>query len=333
MIKQALKSLKSIVLGTPDGPTVKVKLLGNISFVQAGKTISGCQGDEFVLSERDGRSMAAERLVEIIGQDEVDAQRQADLEAMLPVLRPPLPAPTGWENLPECFTNWHVKADRVAVYQERYAAIEKMIFAQLNMQTGNVSPISILPGDLNFRQRQTALSRVLTSSSQVIGLGLEGLNRREYLDQALHHAADELEDIATRSHDPIMVLFVQCSDLTIAAHGAMTKASGECKKIAFDLFSLRIKALGLADHQARRLFIGGADFVRYDLPADVPAMQDLRLGWSNGGSDPKFYLGIPVPIMAALYQKWLAEAARIGDLAVAAKKELFKASKAITAAA
>ncbi len=135
--------------------------------------------------------------------------------------------------------------------------------------------------------------------------------------------ADLFPRHALRTHDaregyPLACQLLEASKATIAKIEAANDATQELADVAFEIFSLRISALELAEPHRRKLYAGSGLFTRYG------HLQPLGLHGAVflGGENPSVALDLPIEGMAAAYRAAAARLAEVEPLLVQARAEL-----------
>lgn len=295
---------------------VRIELSRNV-FI-SGVTYSA--GDIIEVPESTAKQLVLESAAIDREADQRESDRIERLNALLPPPGTARPVPTEWEHLPVYFATWWELNESGLLLLNRAEGITAALLAKFGSKT--------LPSLRTLEQLPIASQRKLigTIDFNVGTPSQDALERERYLKDALERANRAFDDWSVANAEQLATLRFECSTYTIQRHGELVKACRDLSAIGRQIFEIRIGALALEPWKITDLYMGSSDRARFHI--DPPGLQDLRLAWSDAGSDPVHYLDHPVPTMASLIAHWAAVAARVEGLAAEARKELARAKKA-----
>lgn len=259
-----------------------------------------------------------------------DAEKQKEVErlrSLIPGPIEPLPVPSNWADLPECFTRWHELNSKYQALVKRAAAIEEMLIATCQRNRVQLDLDSIR------RNAGNHASKLIEAVIANIEVGMPDLRRENEirtLTDALQRANQAVEDWLGSNREKTVYQKILCGDEAVAAHGELCREIRELESTALAIFSERIKPLGLAESKIRELFRGSADCVRYQV--DKPSLDDLCVGWAEE-KGARLILDKPCETIASLVESFRQQLDAVRGLFADARKELARTSKASAKAA
>jgi hypothetical protein len=251
------------------------------------------------------------------------------LENSLPAPIQQQALPESWETLPPCFASWwKLDQARNALVARRDAIQAKLV---------KVRSPWILDADFSSLktsapQHERTMVQRLAGNVMLGETPPETLREIRFLEDALARAGQTVEAWLEDNRDEYVRAKIECGDNVQQECELVGRAVVKLHDLGFEIFSTRIAALGLADSHNRRLFGGSSDAVKYS-QIQPPALDELVLGWSDPGCDPRLILEKPVPIMAHLLAAYATLAAEVEALTAQAEKELAAARKVTAKAA
>lgn len=271
---------------------------------------------------------------EIIASDAA-ADPQADLAAVakaddLSALLPPpveqAPVPESWSKLPACFSAWwKLNEARNALITRRDATEGKLMEWYCNRSPDFKRGLTALPAEQS--------RRIFSGMNFEINTDLpQDLEKLRFFKDAVQRLNQSISAWQDANQDDYVRAQLDCSTHTQVVHGALCKGIRELHGKAFELFSLRISALGLSGHKVAELFQGSGDCERF-ASISAPSMQDLRLGWSEPGQDPVHYINRTPITLSQNVASYLETSAQVEELTTQADKELATARKVTAKAA
>lgn len=248
-----------------------------------------------------------------------------DVADPTPARPEPEEPPVAWKTLPDCFTEFFSIAAQIAVAREHIELIRakrKEIFGTASIDFEGGEGV-ILAGAFSAAPRENPISTL-----RPINLG-DPVNQKlaRFLNVAEANATDHLERLKETRNLPMQRLFLECGKHRIDAAEELQLLLQELANVGFEMFSLRLQALGLAQHQVAKLFPGSADFVRY---ANQPPayLGGICFGGYDSGGTVRRFSDLPVESSASHLLRDRERLAELKPLLVQARKELAKALKA-----
>jgi hypothetical protein len=281
-------------------------------------------GTKATFDERTAAELVAiDRAVDHAAQLKAVTKKQ-HLNLLIPAMPEPTAVPSAYKNLTKCFTDWHKLNQAGIILMNHRDEIERRLIAKISNRS---LPTLRNMNDLSAQDQAKLISGVSFTPPPT---EFE-LEEQRHLKNEFQKADQAVRDWKASNSDELIRYQLQCSDAAQDAHGSLRRDITALHNLAFQLFSLRINALGLGLRDVERLFQNSSDAAKY-ASIEKPHLQDLRLAWSEQGEDPKLYLDQPVPVMAQLIAAWSDTAAHVKSLTKAAMDELAKA-QAVTKAA
>jgi hypothetical protein len=293
-----MNALQKLFRPASKAPTREITLIDSISIAgihhEAGEVL---RLDTATAEALIADGQAVDPLAEAAGK-----AKAIQLENSLPAPIQQQALPESWETLPPCFASWWKLDQARNALVARRDAIQAKLVQRLagNVMLGETPP--------------------------------ETLREIRFLEDALARAGQTVEAWLEDNRDEYVRAKIECGDNVQQECELVGRAVVKLHDLGFEIFSTRIAALGLADSHNRRLFGGSSDAVKYS-QIQPPALDELVLGWSDPGCDPRLILEKPVPIMAHLLAAYATLAAEVEALTAQAEKELAAARKVTAKAA
>ena len=237
------------------------------------------------------------------------------------------PAPATWGKLPECFRVYHQTEAEIAAARDHIQLIHGKRLELFGTNTDfSKSEGTILAGTVS--SSSDTRDRGVYSSLRPINFD-DPVNRTHarFLAVAEEVAKDHLNRLLESSDIPQQRRFLECGTHRIDAAEELQDIITELADTGFQIFSLRLQALGLSEGHVRKLYAGSADFVRYS--NQTPAYVGGTC-WGGMAEDGRMrrYSDLPVESSAGHLLRDRARLEELKPLLKAAKAELAKAQKA-----
>ncbi|MES2920193.1 MAG: hypothetical protein V4819_01505 [Verrucomicrobiota bacterium] len=256
------------------------------------------------------------------------AQAAKDAELLPPPVEA-LPCPEAWTKLPVCFASWWKLNEAHRCLADRRDAIEEKLIAYYRRYTLQCEPYELGTAIADPRERARVLG-VAMSQISIGAIDPSHIHDCRLLRDFYQRAKVTTDEWLEANRDALNIARIECSNAVLKKHAELCHDSGALSAVAFDMFSIRIAALGLAEYEVRRLFTNSSDFCNYH--RDKPSIQDLKSAWFEGnGADQHHYINQPVPVMVGMLEGFDAQHADIKALSKTAKSALDKTRTAIAA--
>ena len=291
---------------------MRLAVAGEMQHVPAGSEVTIPYGDFIQLEEGDYQLIASN-------------QQKLDVQDPTPARPDPAPAPEAWKSLPECFRQFHDTEAEIAAAREHIVLIRakrKELFGTdaIDFEGGEGT---ILAGEFSMRPRENGVSTL-----RPINLDDPTIQKlARFLRVAEATAKDYLARLIETRSFPQQRIFLECGNHRIDAAEELQGVIQELAETGYQIFSLRLQALGLADHQVRKLFSGSADFIRFASHAPAYVGGICWGGYDDGGTVRR-YSDIPVESSAGHLLRDRERIAELKPLVKSARAELAKAEKA-----
>lgn len=318
-----LKNIRNIILGTPTGKTLDVVITRNVRLtLPNGTNTDGLTGETYTLAADEARDLVNCQAAKIVGEDELREAKAASLTALLPPVREVQPLPARWENLPPAFAAWHDINQKALVVLGRRDDIEAELIRRITpAQQNSFNGIN----QLSYEHRHT----VMVNLGKGERFSPEEHAAQVYLRDALQRASDAANDWLEMHREALFSARVACSDEVIAVNGELSRTCKQLGETGLAIFAVRVAALGLGESRVKNLFDQSADFFKYHVPAQAPALQDMKMLWHiDEGRDQRFYIEQSPIALAQHWLEWTARNVELTGLLKTAKAELAKAQKA-----
>ncbi len=248
------------------------------------------------------------------------------VEDPTPARPDPAPLPESWKGLPECFaTYWQINEEfRVAgehpdlidgEFYRRFGMIVYPAFPGAGKVVGNSQIGSNKPGE-NFAY-SVKVTDLEDPATQKIAA---------YLNKGRAVANDYLARLRETKYLDFQKAYLECGQVVMDGWAEWEVLTAELNDSAFDLFSLRIKPLGLAQAHVRRLYQGSADCLKYHRQPN--SLSGTRFAGQDASGQMRVYLDQPIQSMVGLHRMAVAGTSEAKALLVSVKKELATATKA-----
>lgn len=317
-----MNALKKLLFGT-DEKTLEVTMISDC--LVNGRHCAG--GETITLPETHARQVIAVGRAYCPAEEaEADAQREED-QRLIPPPVPKKEMPDSWRALPSCFHKWHELNASLMALSDRYNLIETKLLELVSRHVYKPTPNAF--AGLRGEDLAKAVSFSI-SNGQASADYEKNFRPIAVLKDALVRSHKAVDSWLADNRTELVRARMDCSDHVQEVCGSMGREVRELHAMGFELFNIRIAALGLADFHARNLFRQSADAVKY-ATIQPPAIQDLRLAWADE-SGPTYYVDRPVPVMASMVQNWQPIADEVAKLTKQVQSELKAARKASQAA-
>jgi hypothetical protein len=262
--------------------------------------------------------------------EDAEATRQRNLAALIPPPGEAKSMPESWATLPSIFADWWNLDQQGMTLIDRAEAIERLAIEKISRFAA--APDFSGVNRIQDPAQRSALISAAAGALHVGELPPGYLAECQYLRDASERANEAVSAWRAQHGQTVAVLRFKASQAVLDAHGDLARTAREIQFTGRSIFAVRIGSLGLAECRVDDLFRGSADFQRYVLPAEIPALQELRVAWFlAGGTDQASYLDRPVPVLAQLWQDFTNRSAELVKLLKTGQAELAKAQKAIAA--
>lgn len=311
-------------------PNVKIRTLRPMQLAVDGKSRHVDEGEEIEITNEVFRGLSADDF------QLIDSGR-AKLEIADPTpLRPqPESLPTGWENkLPKCFADWwrlteELRCARLHVKLIRDTKVKIFGTDAIDISGENEGVIlagSIMGGIDNRMNYHSTL--------KPIDLGDPATRKlARYLETARNSAADYLERLLQSTDLPIQRAFYACGNHRLDEAEKLQIVIDEIRAIGFDIFAMRLSALGLGEGHVRRLYSGSSDFFKYGNIVDTYTGGTCFAGFAEDGVTMRVYSDTPVTASASYAMQDAERFEELQPLLKQARAELAAAKKATAKAA
>jgi hypothetical protein len=237
----------------------------------------------------------------------------------------PEPSPTAWVALPPCFAEYHTTESEITAARQHIELIRgkrKEIFGTAEINFDGATG-AILAGGISAQPLMNPVSTL-----RPINLD-DPTNQKlaRFLRVAEDNARDFLARLIESRNFPQQRLFLECGNHRIDAAEDLQGVIQKLADTGYQIFALRLQALGLAEHQVRKLFIGSADFIRFS--SQQPAyVGGVCFGGYEDGGTVRRYSDLPVASSAGHLLRDRERLAELTPLLKSARAELAKAEKA-----
>lgn len=309
--------LDRIFRPAPAEPTVEAEILRDV--IAAGVAYNA--GSVVNIAESVARALVASDAARVPAFEARALTTRQQREKLLPPPYEKRPLREGWEKLPPCFAAWWQLNEDGLSYLRRRDAIEDTLISRVR--------VLALP-DLKHIDRvpREHRARILLSVKYSDAPATEDEQAvQAYLRDALRRAADSFDEWNQQHGEKLLSLQIACGDEVLRAHGQLARTARELAQAGFDIFSERVRALGLAEFRVRELYRCGADFQKYEEPAHVSNLDDVRFAGFSASGEPRAYLEKPTFRLAELFASITARDAELQKLLKQAQGELAKARK------
>jgi hypothetical protein len=312
------------LFGFTEEKPVRVEITQTCFISDGGKTIQAMEGESLDVSPTTARQLVANgqaRNPEAIAAAVVTAEHNAKLLPPAPI---PAPLPAGWDKLPACFSQWHELDQQGMILIRRRDSIEKTLIDIIKPHVlwSDIykSGIDQVPHHLKNEMLKMPLGKSITE---------QDLENQRYLRDKHQRAADDVRKWHASNNERLFKLRIDCSDEVMQAHAKLARTAREIAQAGFDLFALRVSALGLASYKVNNLYSGSADFVKYENAAQPETLQDVRQLWNlDSGKDQRHYIDHEPRTLAGMLQRFAAKQSQFDKLQKEAIAELARATKA-----
>lgn len=262
------------------------------------------------------------------GDYQLIASNAPKLDVADPTPPRPVPesAPAAWDTLPECFRQFHAAEAEIAVARQHIELIRakrKEIFGTADIDFDGAEG-TILAGSFSAEPRMNPVSTLRPINFD------DPVNQKlaRFLKVAESNAKEYLARLIETRSFPQQRLFLQCGNYRIEAAEELQSMIDALAEVGFQIFSLRLQALELAEHHVRKLFSGSGVFVRYGSQAPAYLGGLCFAGFEDDGVTMRRYSELPVQTSATYLLRDRERVAELKPLLAAAKKELARAQKA-----
>lgn len=174
------------------------------------------------------------------------------------------PLPARWDQLPECFTQWHEITEDFRTARLHIKMIEECrvntfgtaanLFQNSDVKDVLVNRLRVQPaGNYNVVYSRHEIDLTDPRSQQL----------ERFIAAAETRAFDFLERLHETKGHALQLAYYKCGMARVGSSEASQAVITELEILGFKLFSTRVSALGLGPHQIHQLFRGSADFHRF----------------------------------------------------------------------
>jgi len=250
--------------------------------------------------------------------------RAKHLESLLPPPVIPAELPEDWETLPAIFTDWHNLNASFQALATRQEQIWDILLPRMRRYT--------LDPDTRSIENQPWNTRNLALQGLAGGFNIGTIpdaHHREvsHLTDSYHRAEKACDDWKQSNSDELFRLRILCGDTVQKLHGDLCESIPALHQTGLDIFSLRIKALGLSDRKTSELYSGSADALKFS-SFDQPSLMNLRLAYYEKGVGARCFIDSTVPTIVCVLRGFEQLLAKVNTATKEAKSELARASKA-----
>lgn len=261
--------------------------------------------------------------------NEAAVEHRKKMSELIPPPVDQLPLPESWGDLPPDFSTWWKLNEELSALCKRRSEIWKRLAAASRtyvLEDLNAFAAEYSRGNSANRPK---LANALTAAvvGEIPQAHFDAINT---LADAFERAAGAVTDWKDRHLDDLTRAKFKCGKYLEKKHGATCRAISELHRLARDLFAGRIAPLGLAERKVEELFHGSADWQRF-ATIDKPTLGDLHLAWSDGGSNPVYFVEKEVTAMVSIIRDFERMDTEVERLTKQAKAEMKKATAAAAA--
>lgn len=239
----------------------------------------------------------------------------------------PRPLPARWESLPACFREFWECSESVRCAREHIGLIQEKRMAIFGVGTDFADARgTILVGGFHFADDRRN-KNVVSTLRPVDFDNPENKRLDFYLTKAETAAEDYLARLLEKVALPQQRRYLECGNFYINSTSELQEILAELESIGFAIFSTRIQALGLADHQNRRLYHGSADFMKYGSHGSTDVQGLASAGYDDAGN-LRVYCDLEISTCAGHLLRVLDRTAELKPLLIEGRRELAKTRKA-----
>ncbi|MFK7849630.1 MAG: hypothetical protein AB8D78_01525 [Akkermansiaceae bacterium] len=301
--------------------TVKVRALKNI-IVQDSKGIAKplSRGDEIEVKASDVFDAG-----DIERVDPAKAKVDA-IQDPTPQRPDPAPMPSEWEQLPDCFSKWwNINEQFRAAHQH----IEDIKATRLKT-FGTEIPISFSDDTGNVIVNRLTFGKPnegVVYDRKIFNVTDPEVRQLEtFIFNAEESAKDYLERLRETKALDLQRAYLDCGFHRLRVCEQLDEVILETQKIGFEIFKLRIGALGLADGHTRRLYSGSADAVKYHSMDSAYSGSKRSAGYDSHGI-LRVYVEEPVTSTAQISIREVERTKEAKKLLKQGREELAKIQK------
>lgn len=302
-------------------PPVKIRFTSNISIRVNGKSISVCDGDEMEIPYSDCQQLDPSDYQVTSSISPTAAVQVAD---PTPAREEPAPLPDRWNELPQCFQDWHRMTQDLIVARKHINAIRETrrnVFGT-DADFSDVEG-TFLAGGVGGGDNRTNYFSTL----QPFNMSDPTTKRlARFLAAGLAGAEDYLARLREKTTIPLQRAFYESGMHHLTKAEEVQILVAEIKGIGYQIFEHRLSALGLAEGHLRRLYSGSADFLKYGNLAEAHFAGRCSAGYDEAGI-LRVYSDEPVPATACHSLRDMARIPELQALLKQAKAELHAAQK------
>ena len=236
------------------------------------------------------------------------------------------PLPARWEQLPNCFADWHNLNEKF-----RVAGLHKKLITESRVKVfGTPHSIGNPSGDVATLITANAMfGRGMNPQSNSREIRLDDpfvqAQEREF-QRAEKNALDHLEELRNTYSLPLQRLHLACGNARLDSVESLTAITQEIRAIGLELFSARVAALELHPQQVARLYAGSSLFVKYATHTDPHICGTAFAGYDASGNIRTYVDDEVVSIAAGLLSD-IDRTSELAPLLAEGRKELSKAQK------
>lgn len=231
------------------------------------------------------------------------------------------PAPDFYRDLPELWTAHHAITAKRASLIEHARLISKELSAVIGTREIHGATGKVLAGEIKLTAGGFVGSQNVVSTLREIDFDSPRIRRAaNQLIDSLERAEAEVKELNRANERDQVLRHWEAGQLVIEAHSEAEAMASELREAGLAIFSARVKPLGLAPYNVRKLYRDSLDYQKCEL---APAkLHDVKNGGTAPDGSQRRYVEASMPDLGRRLLNYRAFVKRLKPILKAAKAEL-----------